>query len=77
MLCSSCEKNIPFWGETCPYCGQDKSSDQSIRLLALGCVLAVCGFGFLLGGYPGLALSGALGVLIASIAVKLVTGHHW
>lgn len=66
MKCAGCNKNVPFWGDACPFCGEDKSEAQSIRVLALLGILAACGLGYSFWGIGGFILGcliGAIGVV--------------
>lgn len=51
MICSSCGKDIPFYGTVCPYCQCDKSGDQSTQLLAFALGASGATIGYLVDGF--------------------------
>jgi hypothetical protein len=76
MRCYMCSKKIGFWGETCPYCGVDKSTGQSLRILSLVCLIGGFAVGAWLRGVPGCFVGGIIGlvafVLLEKFAPKIV-----
>jgi hypothetical protein len=56
MKCSGCGERVTFWGESCPYCGQDKSDVQSVRVLAWSGILALCALGYSFWGIGGFVI---------------------
>ena len=65
MRCLACAEHIPFWGENCPFCGEEKTRMQAIRILGLGFVLAGVIIGAVRDGWFG------------AIAVGLAGGIMW
>jgi len=45
MRCFECGEHIPFWGEQCPVCGEDKTQMHATRLLGAACVVSFFIFG--------------------------------
>jgi hypothetical protein len=72
MRCLLCRKKIRFWGETCDYCGTDKSMAQSLRMLAIGCLAAGAGVGYFMRGTPGLIVGGLLGMAACLLIDRLL-----
>ena len=78
LPCFGCGKKVPFWGETCPFCGDDKYMCQSVRVFSVGCFVGglVIGAvfagmsGFFIGGLFGLALFVAIEKLAVLLAPK-------
>jgi hypothetical protein len=63
MRCFACGDPISFWGERCPFCGEEKSALQATRMLGIGLMLACAVFGWLRDGWAGaigLGLAGAV-----------------
>jgi hypothetical protein len=64
MRCFACGDHIPFWGERCPVCGEEKTRMQATRILGMGCMLACVVFGAMQAGWVGAIVVGLAGVVI-------------
>jgi hypothetical protein len=63
---------MPFWGETCPFCGADKSLAQSLRMLAGGSLLVGGLLGYFMHGAGGLIVGLLLGLAAALLIDRLL-----
>ena len=71
MYCPGCGKNIPFFGDVCPYCQRDNSKAQGYHVMAV-CSGLMCGFiGYAIWGVAG-AFFGFIGGATA-VFVKMGT----
>ena len=72
MRCFTCKKKGPFWGESCAYCGADKSPAQSLRLAAIFSLIGGCALGAYFRGWPGFIVGTFFGVAAALIFEKIL-----
>jgi hypothetical protein len=64
IRCLACGKRLPFWGEQCEYCGQEKAMAQSIKAVAFLAIIGGFVVGYLFGGAGGFLLGGIIGVAV-------------
>ncbi len=72
MRCFACGDHIPYWGERCPYCGEEKTRMQAIRILGIGCMLACGVIGYVRAGWGG-----AIGVGLSGIVIWACIEYVW
>jgi hypothetical protein len=64
MRCSNCGKDVPFNGNVCPWCNNDKTADKQTQILGFFFGLVGGALGWLIHGF-GVALIGiVIGVLV-------------
>lgn len=78
MVCLHCFKEIPFLGDTCPYCLQPKAASQRLTLYVLQheliCCLLGMAIGWLVAGadrYDGAGTGAVIGALVGFVTVIL------
>ena len=70
ISCFNCGNRVPFWGETCPFCGQEKTSCQAVRLVSVTCIVAGLIIGLVLRGMLGFFIGGLIGLLVFAVIEK-------
>jgi hypothetical protein len=72
MRCFACGEHVPYWGERCPVCGEEKTKMQAIRILGMGCMLACAVIGWVRDGWVG-----SLGVGLAGVVMWICIEVIW
>lgn len=74
MICSGCGKDIPFYGEVCPYCHRSKAKDQqefvnesASTVIAAIFALIAAGIGYGIGDEKGAIIGLVGGIIVGSI----------
>jgi len=68
VSCFGCGNRVPFWGENCPHCGDEKTVCQSVRIASVTSLVGGLILGAIFGGMGGFFIGGLIGlVLFAAI----------